>query len=196
MTTPDGACEVNAVSRILDLCGRLPEPDELDPRGGPAGLLAPRALHRYREQLEPPRLEEGFVALDLVPWVERAPEGSARPTAMLLDAAHLDGPVEVLRQAREEGRRLWCIGWAPGADGGEEDRIRARAASMGLPLEGVALCRHAAGPPRCWCRKPLPGLVVLLARQQAVGLSDIRIAASSAADRTLAAKLGIRVVSP
>jgi histidinol phosphatase-like enzyme len=30
----------------------------------------------------------------------------------------------------------------------------------GLSIE-VEMCPHAAGPPRCWCRKPLPGLGVL-----------------------------------
>ncbi len=31
---------------------------------------------------------------------------------------------------------------------------------LGLDIE-VGYCPHAAGPPRCWCRKPLPGLGVL-----------------------------------
>jgi histidinol phosphatase-like enzyme len=31
---------------------------------------------------------------------------------------------------------------------------------LGLDFE-VEYCPHAAGPPRCWCRKPLPGLGVL-----------------------------------
>jgi histidinol phosphatase-like enzyme len=29
----------------------------------------------------------------------------------------------------------------------------------------VDYCPHAAGPPQCWCRKPLPGLGVLLVRR-------------------------------
>ena len=32
---------------------------------------------------------------------------------------------------------------------------------LGLAIE-VEYCPHAAGPPLCWCRKPLPGLGVLL----------------------------------
>jgi histidinol phosphatase-like enzyme len=32
---------------------------------------------------------------------------------------------------------------------------------MGLAIE-VEYCPHAAGPPRCWCRKPLPGLGAVL----------------------------------
>jgi histidinol phosphatase-like enzyme len=31
---------------------------------------------------------------------------------------------------------------------------------LGFPVE-VAYCPHPAGPPACWCRKPLPGLGVL-----------------------------------
>jgi histidinol phosphatase-like enzyme len=32
---------------------------------------------------------------------------------------------------------------------------------LGLEIE-VEYCPHAPGPPNCWCRKPLPGLGVVL----------------------------------
>jgi histidinol phosphatase-like enzyme len=32
---------------------------------------------------------------------------------------------------------------------------------LGVTIE-FEYCPHAAGPPRCWCRKPLPGLGVFL----------------------------------
>ena len=39
-------------------------------------------------------------------------------------------------------------------------------ALLGLAIE-VEYCPHAGGPPQCWCRKPLPGLgVVLIQRHQ------------------------------
>jgi len=194
MTTPDGTCEVNSVLRILDLLGRLPEPDELDRSGGPAALLAPRVLHRYREQLEPPRLDEGFVAVDAVPWAPHEPDDRRRPTALLLDRSVLDTAPAALREARAGGRSLWCIGWTPGAAHGEEDRIRERARELDVVLDEVALCRHPAGPPRCWCRKPLPGLAVLLASRHGAPIANLQIVATSPADRTLAAKLGIEAV--
>jgi len=34
-------------------------------------------------------------------------------------------------------------------------------AQLGVRLD-ILYCPHAAGPPVCWCRKPLPGLGVML----------------------------------
>jgi hypothetical protein len=192
-TTPDGTCEVNAVRRILEWLGRLPEPDELDRHGGPPALLAPRALHRYREQLEPPREDEGFVAVETVPFVVRHDPHAVR-AALLFDPAALGVAAGVLRSARAEGQLLLCLGWAPAAPGGTEQELRDRARAGELELDGVALCRHPAGPPRCWCRKPLPGLAVQLLREHGVAIEKSRMLGLSPADRTLAAKLGIPVV--
>ena len=58
------------------------------------------------------------------------------------------------------------IAWRPDIAQGKqsEDTVKAmfgrECARLGLEVE-VACCPHPAGPPRCWCRKPLPGLGVL-----------------------------------
>jgi len=65
---------------------------------------------------------------------------------------------------------------------------RARAL-LGLELD-LACCPHAAGPPRCWCRKPLPGLVLEVALRRGIALDRSIVVGRSAADRTLAARLG------
>ena len=78
----------------------------------------------------------------------------------------MPGRVEVLRRHHEEGWRVLGIGWQPAiADGGaareDVDALVARLPELlGVPIE-VELCPHAAGPPVCWCRKPLPGLGAL-----------------------------------
>ena len=64
-----------------------------------------------------------------------------------------------------------------------------------MPLTDVLVCRHPAGPPRCWCRKPLPGLVVHLFRSHRVSPVGSRLLVGSAADRTLAAKLGLAAIT-
>jgi D-glycero-D-manno-heptose 1,7-bisphosphate phosphatase len=53
-----------------------------------------------------------------------------------------------------------------------------------------ALCPHAAGPPRCWCRPPLPGLLLAFARAHGVDPSRSTLLGASAAHRTLATTLG------
>jgi histidinol phosphatase-like enzyme len=58
------------------------------------------------------------------------------------------------------------MSWQPEiADGAQSDSGAAAVFArmnrlLGVEIE-VACCPHAAGPPRCWCRKPLPGLGVV-----------------------------------
>jgi histidinol phosphatase-like enzyme len=59
------------------------------------------------------------------------------------------------------------MSWQPEiADGSRsKEVVHAIVARMNALLEldiEVEYCPHAAGPPRCWCRKPLPGLGVAL----------------------------------
>jgi D-glycero-D-manno-heptose 1,7-bisphosphate phosphatase len=67
------------------------------------------------------------------------------------------------------------------------DRVRSL---LGMEIE-FAHCPHRAGPPVCWCRKPLPGLVLEFAFRQKIDLSRSRLVGRSAADRTLAERLGL-----
>jgi histidinol phosphatase-like enzyme len=72
-----------------------------------------------------------------------------------------------LRRYAEQGFRLLGMSWQP--EIAERKRGKAEVDAMfarmnellGLAVE-VEYCAHAAGPPQCWCRKPLPGLGVLL----------------------------------
>ena len=55
----------------------------------------------------------------------------------------------------------------------------------------LAYCPHDAGPPVCWCRKPLPGQVIEFALRRGVSLETSLVVAHSAADRTMAERLGV-----
>src|SRR5439155_55137 len=67
-----------------------------------------------------------------------------------------------------------------------------------LQLDGVetAVCPHGAGPPACWCRPPLPGLVLEFARRHNVDPARSTLVGTSQAHRTLAATLGATFVTP
>ena len=54
----------------------------------------------------------------------------------------------------------------------------------------VAMCEHADGPARCWCRKPLPGLGVALIRRHALDPARCIHVGTGPADRTWAERLG------
>ena len=72
----------------------------------------------------------------------------------------------VLRRYQDDGWRVLGLSWQPEvADKTlSADEVRAGFERMqkhlGLEIE-VEYCPHAAGPPVCWCRKPLPGLGVV-----------------------------------
>jgi histidinol phosphatase-like enzyme len=54
----------------------------------------------------------------------------------------------------------------------------------------VAACPHPAGPPVCWCRKPLPGLGVAFAARHRLDPARTLHVGAQPADRTFAERLG------
>ena len=66
-----------------------------------------------------------------------------------------------------------------------DSAVAAVAAVVGGPVEG-AICPHPGGPPMCWCRPPLPGLVLAFARRHAVDPARSLVAGTSPSHRTLA----------
>ena len=75
--------------------------------------------------------------------------------------------VETLHRYAGKGWLLLGLSWRPEIAANElsveeADAIVERAGELlGMPVP-VLYCPHAAGPPVCWCRKPLPGLGVML----------------------------------
>ena len=59
----------------------------------------------------------------------------------------------------------------------------------------AAVCPHDAGPPRCWCRPPLPGLPLAFASTHDVDPARSIVIGVSPAHRTLANALGARYVA-
>jgi len=106
-----------------------------------------------------------------------------------------------VRRYRDEGWRLLGMSWEPEIAAGTRTAEGVAAVFtrmnelLGFPLE-VEYCPHAAGPSRCWCRKPLPGLGLLLARAHGVDLGASAHLGLGAADRGFAARLGMRFIAP
>jgi histidinol phosphatase-like enzyme len=55
----------------------------------------------------------------------------------------------------------------------------------------VLRCTHPAGPPVCWCRKPMPGLALAFARANDVDLAKSLHVGHGPADRGFAIRAGI-----
>jgi aryl-alcohol dehydrogenase-like predicted oxidoreductase/predicted kinase len=208
LTTSIEDAQRNAVTRLLDRYGRLPEPDELpDLARRDANTFGPGAQFRWRRQYEPPAADEGFTAVEHRAFVRAPTPGAHRALIVELDdviwtgrpitvdAIRLvDGAAELLQAWHDRGYLIVATAWMPDAPDPAAliDAIRAR-----LPLlAGVARCTHPAGPPVCWCRKPLPGMGLLLARTHDLDLATSIHLGRGPADRTFATRLGLRFEEP
>jgi aryl-alcohol dehydrogenase-like predicted oxidoreductase/predicted kinase len=191
LRTPLAQAQVNMVERLLERFGALPSPEQLRAaaRREP-WLLAPTAQMRAVRELEPPSLDEGFAQVEAVEFV-RAP----RPVGaggVLVAAAAMGRPAwrEAIAAA-DPGASHLVFDWAP--EGGSE--AAGAAALLAQAVTGAvahAVCPHPAGPPRCWCRPPLPGLALAFCRAHGLEPSRSTVVGTAAAHRTLAAALGAR----
>jgi aryl-alcohol dehydrogenase-like predicted oxidoreductase/histidinol phosphatase-like enzyme len=178
--------QTNAVWRMVTKYGRLLEPGEIrtisarDP-----GAFGPGVLFRYQRDLEVPEAAEGFAEIEHVPFIRQLDASCANRALIVradgvlrlsraghrtpLSVNDLDVPAGVgdkLRRYAHEGMAIVAIGWRPEITAGT--LTRESAASIDAVMAerlGVAIdvldCTHPAGPPICWCRKPLPGLGVV-----------------------------------
>jgi hypothetical protein len=150
--------QTNAAWRLVTRHGQLP----VD------AAFLPNAQFKYRRDFEPPDVTEGFSRVDEVPFVRRLDPEFVN-TAVIVscdDPADLAPLAARLREFRDGGYRLLGIAWRPAIAEGTDSEATVQASfadecrRLGLDVD-VQICPHPAGPPRCWCRKPLPGLGVL-----------------------------------
>jgi aryl-alcohol dehydrogenase-like predicted oxidoreductase len=195
LTTSLEEATVNAAARILERHGRLLAGDELKRAGrrDPSALL-PRALFDYRRALEPPSDEEGFAAIDVTPFARAAAPPDAR-RALIVDLDLLPAEPAPLRRWREDGWLILATTWQPGIAAGDDTaaEVDGRLAELRqrLELDDIVYCPHGPGPPVCWCRKPLPGLGVLLIGRHHLDPTRSRFIGDGAHDRSFADRLGL-----
>jgi len=102
---------------------------------------------------------------------------------------------ETLRQYDDEGYRLVALSWRPEIAEGvatreQVDAVYARMQELlGVTMD-VLYCPHAAGPPTCWCRKPLPGLGVLAIVRHHLDASRCVYVGAGGLDAAFAQRLG------
>ena len=195
LDTPLAQAQVNLVERLLDRLGSLPTPEELrvlSRRGD--GVLAPTSQMRALRELEPPSTDEGWADVEQVAFARR-PAPDAAGVGVFVAAAALTQPgwTEAVARAQPDAPHL-VFDWEPD---GSVEALDAAAAGLAAAVSGPvqsALCPHAAGPPACWCRPPLPGLVLAFARAHQIDPSHSTLIGARPAHRTLAATLGARYV--
>jgi histidinol phosphatase-like enzyme/predicted kinase len=178
--------QINVVTRMIARYGRLLEGEDLRraSRDDP-GALGPSAQFRMQKLFEAPTLAEGFTAIETTPFERRWPSdyvhralfvwcdrilmrsrSGARTPTSADDLEEMADRAEVLRRVRADDWRVIGLSWQPEIASGTRTIAGAEAVLARL-RERLAVdmdmlyCPHAAGPPVCWCRKPLPGLPAL-----------------------------------
>ena len=193
--TPLAQAQVNLVERLLVRFGSLPDPRQLHEHARvELGLLSPTRQMRAFRELEPPSRDEGFVSVEraLFERLPRAPaQASAKPEAVFVAAAALTHPgwEGALASGAIDAPHL-VFDWRPDAAADVLDQDVARVAAIVSGSVTGALCPHAGGAPVCWCRPPLPGLVLAFARTRAIDPSQSLLVGAAPAHRTLATTLG------
>ena len=193
--TPPHEAQINVVRRMIARFGSVLEPAELSLRAreDPAAL-APSAVYRMTRELEPPAEDEGFAAIEIVPFVREHAAPPGRPGA----AISLDAPEESIAAAvaaAPADAACLLFAWRPGLDDVARERAHAVAADLARTtgkIVDIAFCTHPAGPPVCWCRPPLPGLWLAFAHRHGVDARQSVLSSSSNADRSFARALGLR----
>jgi aryl-alcohol dehydrogenase-like predicted oxidoreductase/histidinol phosphatase-like enzyme len=208
--------QINAITRMLSVHGRLPTPEEIRKHAKEdTRYFGPDAQFRYERTAEPPSESEGFERVEERHFVRHAmPNATARAIFLELDdvlctslsgtgpALSADDIVvaprrrETLGRFAAEGWLLFAQAWRPHIARSEmslaqAEELFARARDLlGLDIT-IRYCPHDAGPPICWCRKPLPGLALEFALARGVALDRSLAIGRSPADRTLSQRLGL-----
>jgi aryl-alcohol dehydrogenase-like predicted oxidoreductase len=193
--TPLAQAQVNLVHRLLERFGSLPTPEELKEaaRREPS-VMAPTSQMRALRELEPPSEDEGFAAVEHVPFTH-VPAARPARTGVFVAAAALRRPGWEHALAPEDPAVPHLVfDWS--ADGTADDLAELAAllaGSVSGPVE-TALCPHGGGPPRCWCRPPLPGLPLAFARVHGIAPAGSALVGTGPTHQALASALGARYV--
>jgi adenylate kinase family enzyme len=183
LDTPLAQAQVNLVERLVDQLGSLPTPGD--------GALRPTSQMRALRELEQPSTDEGWVEVERIPFT-RSPAVPTLGTGVFVAATALAEPGwrEAVASGAPDAPHL-VFDWRP--EGAAAD-LAHLAARIDGPVD-TAVCPHGGGPPRCWCRPPLPGLPLVFARKHDVDPARSILVGTSTAHRTLANTLGARYVA-
>jgi aryl-alcohol dehydrogenase-like predicted oxidoreductase/predicted kinase/histidinol phosphatase-like enzyme len=207
--------QVNAVQRMVARYGRLLGPEEMKAasRHDP-GAFPPRVLYRHLREQEPPDVSEGFTRVETVPFRRHAAPGRERRAVVLWydgvvrrsrsggrapvtpdDVEVLSGRRDAIQRSRDAGCLVFGLSWRPDVAAGRvtADDVRAvdthTEALLGGGIESLH-CSHGDGPAVCWCRKPMPGLGVLLVETHGIDPGRSVYVGRETADKTFARVLG------
>ena len=218
LQTPMTEAWINIVHRMVAKYGMPLGPREMKVfRKADANLPPPQALARWAACFEPPQLDEGFAAIDVIPFVRRV-DPTHTQKGLLLD---VDGTLrrtrsgefyprhpddvellpnrrEVLAKWIEAGYQLFFVSNQSGLSTGHVSHDAVQASMMrtsellDLPINEIVYCPHPSQPVGCFCRKPMPGLGVYLMQRHQLAREHLVMVGDMDSDAEFAAALGAR----
>jgi aryl-alcohol dehydrogenase-like predicted oxidoreductase len=188
--------QLNVVERLFARYDRVPDVAELrglvkqDPQA-----FGPHTLATAQRTLEAPVEEEGFSRIERRPFVRATSDAPAAASGIVVELKSLAPTKRDLLAQALAGRsfaQALVIAWEPGRD---ETWLRTQLERAGFPptfaSASVAVCAHGAGPPTCWCRPPLPGLLVPWLHRSQIDRRASLLVGSQAVHERMAATLGL-----
>jgi aryl-alcohol dehydrogenase-like predicted oxidoreductase/predicted kinase/histidinol phosphatase-like enzyme len=182
--------------------------------GGDVSAFPPMVQFRYQRELEPPDASEGFSSIEIITferkhdpllvnravivWCDGVLLRSRAGLRVPRNADDVDvaiGRGATLRRYAAEGWKVLGLSWIPEIAAGtmtmvDADAVFARLReALGVSVE-VEYCPHPAGPPVCWCRKPLPGLGVVFQQRHRLDPAQCLYVGSSSQDAGFARRMG------
>ena len=210
--------QVNAAGRIVSRYGRLLAPEEMrEASKQDTAAFGPTVQFRYQRELEPPDPSEGFSRIEVMTF-ERRRDPSFTNRALMLwcdgvlrrsrsgqrtplsaeDVEVFAERGEVLRRHQAAGWLVLGLSWQPEiADRHDDFRFKSTRAWRGCrsfweSRSRLRTCPHGAGPPTCWCRKPLPGLGVVFIQRHKLDASQCVYVGAGPQDPGFARRLGFQ----
>lgn len=213
--------QVNICTRMMQRYGKIFMPEEFSASKDP-GVFSPAVLFSFRKRMETgevtvPEQAEGFKSVEIVKFVRRFnPEYKNK--AIILD---YDGTLrktrsgekyptevgdiqvlpnrEILKKYAEQGYRLCGASNQSGIDKGLLTEETAKACFqytnrlLGLDID-FAFCPHQSNPISCYCRKPMPGLLVQFIEKHQLDREQTIFVGDMTSDKTCARRAGIKYV--
>ncbi len=216
LDTPLAEARINVVLRMVGKYGLPLGPDEMKMfRKMDSTLPPPIALEKWFAAFEPPAADEGFSAVDVIPFVRRVDPTHVN-TGLLLD---VDGTLRTTRSGAvvpkdvddvvllpnrrerlaewvDDGYELFFVSNQGGIALGYSTHEETQAALfrtrdlLGLPVKEIVYCPHPPKPVGCFCRKPMPGLGVYLMQRHALDPKSLVMVGDRDADVGFAAAIG------
>jgi len=135
--------------------------------------------------------------LDVDGTIRKTISGEIYPTDPA-DIEILPGRREKLQHWREQGWSLFFVSNQSGVASGKLSATQARACFdrtvelLGVPITDIAYCPHPAFPAGCFCRKPMPGMGIALARKHGLALDQSLMVGDMDSDEQFAKAIGVR----